>query len=258
MPFPAFFFPLLIFRPSMLRAPLCALIPSDCLVYSSMGDRLRQAQAEHPGYALRVVRLGSFLLCPGMSRHPIAQHGIAFLFSLPRTRPLSVLPRPAWFAIRQVGHSLGGGTAVLLTTMLRERPEFATVQCVAFACPGVVTLELARAIDGYVTTLVGILTTWQSYYVYTKYSRFGFSLIATSTAFASPQVNLGDVVPMFSAGALDQLRLDIVNSAWCAACSPCDWPDIPSRRPLANLTPHPSLPLRVGSKTSGVTLGSAA
>ena len=34
-----------------------------------------------------------------------------------------------------VGHSLGAGTAALLTYILREQPEFSSMTCVAFA-PG--------------------------------------------------------------------------------------------------------------------------
>lgn len=44
------------------------------------------------------------------------------------------------FTNRQiVGHSLGGGTAALLTYILREHKEFFSTTCVAFA-PGTVLL----------------------------------------------------------------------------------------------------------------------
>ncbi|PWZ09500.1 hypothetical protein Zm00014a_037013 [Zea mays] len=39
------------------------------------------------------------------------------------------------FKIKVVGHSLGGGTAALLTYVLREQKEFASTTCLAFA-PG--------------------------------------------------------------------------------------------------------------------------
>ncbi|KNC50160.1 Sn1-specific diacylglycerol lipase alpha [Thecamonas trahens ATCC 50062] len=50
-----------------------------------------------------------------------------------------------------VGHSLGAGTAALLT--LRMRAEFgARVRCFAYACPAVMTLELARACAPFTVT----------------------------------------------------------------------------------------------------------
>ncbi len=53
------------------------------------------------------------------------------------------------------GHSMGAGTAALVTTMLRETvPECAEARCYAMACPACMTLELADACREYVTSLI--------------------------------------------------------------------------------------------------------
>jgi hypothetical protein len=57
-------------------------------------------------------------------------------------------------AVTITGHSMGAGAAVLLTEMLRQRPETAHATCVAFACPAVLTAELAAAAAPYCTTLI--------------------------------------------------------------------------------------------------------
>ncbi|KAL6784898.1 hypothetical protein ACKKBG_A01585 [Auxenochlorella protothecoides x Auxenochlorella symbiontica] len=85
------------------------------------------------------------------------------------------------YAARVVGHSLGGGTAALLTMMLRERGgAFAEARCIAVACPACMTLELARSCAAYVTTVI----------------------------------NNADVVPCVSPGAADALRREVTASAW--------------------------------------------
>ena len=64
-------------------------------------------------------------------------------------------PVLAGYSLRIVGHSLGGGTAALLTMMLREKGgPFAGATCLALACPSCMTLELARSCGDYVTSLV--------------------------------------------------------------------------------------------------------
>mmetsp|Transcript_14504 Transcript_14504/g.46114 ORF Transcript_14504/g.46114 Transcript_14504/m.46114 type:complete len:322 (-) Transcript_14504:47-1012(-) len=60
------------------------------------------------------------------------------------------------YSLKVVGHSLGGGTAVLLTMMLRESPAFREATCVSFACPACLTEELSRACAPYVTSIVNV------------------------------------------------------------------------------------------------------
>eukprot|EP00798_Chlamydomonas_sp_ICE-L_P018827 gene18827-25373_t len=78
-------------------------------------------------------------------------------------------------------HSMGGGTAVLLTTMLRESmAECSDAKCYALACPACMTLELANSCKDYVTSVI----------------------------------NGTDIVPTFSAATVDELRTDVMHSSW--------------------------------------------
>ncbi len=62
----------------------------------------------------------------------------------------------------------------------RLREQYPTVTCVALACPGCMTLELAQSCAGYVTTVV----------------------------------NGTDLVPTMSPAAADALREEVMQSAW--------------------------------------------
>jgi len=80
-----------------------------------------------------------------------------------------------------VGHSLGGGTAAVLTMMLRDQhPLFSQARCYALACPSVMTLELSQSCASYVTSIV----------------------------------HGADVVPTFSAATMDVLRTEVAASHW--------------------------------------------
>ena len=83
-----------------------------------------------------------------------------------------------------IGHSLGGGTAAMLTMMLREQggPLLSDTQCIAIACPACMTLELAESCKDYVTTVV----------------------------------NNCDVIPTISPGSADRLRESMLHSSWYA------------------------------------------
>ncbi|KAL6635236.1 hypothetical protein ACP70R_027907 [Stipagrostis hirtigluma subsp. patula] len=84
------------------------------------------------------------------------------------------------FRIKIVGHSLGGGTAALLTYILREQQEFASATCVAFAPAACMTWELAESGEHFITTVI----------------------------------NGADLVPTFSAASVDDLRSEVTASAW--------------------------------------------
>ena len=82
-----------------------------------------------------------------------------------------------------VGHSLGGGTAAMLTMMLRESGGvFADANCIAIACPACMTLDLAKSCSGYVTTII----------------------------------NSADVIPTICPATADSLREEVMNSSWFA------------------------------------------
>jgi hypothetical protein len=85
------------------------------------------------------------------------------------------------FRLHLVGHSMGGGTAAMLTMMLRETGGcFSDVTCTAIACPACMTLELAKSCGSYVTTVI----------------------------------HGADVIPTISPGSVDALRQQVASSSW--------------------------------------------
>ncbi|KAL3134993.1 hypothetical protein ABBQ32_007945 [Trebouxia sp. C0010 RCD-2024] len=87
------------------------------------------------------------------------------------------------YKLKVIGHSLGGGTAAMLTMMMREWPEFGEVTCLAIACPSCMTLDLAHSCSTYVTTII----------------------------------NGADLIPTVSAGSADALREEVMQSSWYEA-----------------------------------------
>ncbi|MQL98293.1 hypothetical protein Taro_030998 [Colocasia esculenta] len=84
------------------------------------------------------------------------------------------------YKIKIVGHSLGGGTAALLTYVLREQQEFNSTTCVTFAPAACMTWELAESGRDFITSVI----------------------------------NGADLVPTFSAASVDDLRSEVTASAW--------------------------------------------
>lgn len=84
------------------------------------------------------------------------------------------------FNVMIVGHSLGGGTAALLTYILREQKEFSSSTCVTFAPAACMTWELAESGKHFITTII----------------------------------NGSDLVPTFSTSSIDDLRSEVTASSW--------------------------------------------
>ncbi|XVE65575.1 hypothetical protein DITRI_Ditri08aG0010800 [Diplodiscus trichospermus] len=84
------------------------------------------------------------------------------------------------YKVKIVGHSLGGGTAALLTYILREHKEFASSACFTFAPAACMTWDLAESGKHFTTTII----------------------------------NGSDLVPTFSAASVDDLRTEVTASSW--------------------------------------------
>ncbi|KAL2960230.1 hypothetical protein AAZX31_17G028400 [Glycine max] len=82
--------------------------------------------------------------------------------------------------VKIVGHSLGGGTAALLTYILREQKELSSSTCVTFAPAACMTWELGESGKHFITTII----------------------------------NGYDLVPTLSASSVDDLRSEVAASSW--------------------------------------------
>ncbi|KAK7294464.1 hypothetical protein RJT34_17353 [Clitoria ternatea] len=93
---------------------------------------------------------------------------------------LEALSHYPHYKVKIVGHSLGGGTAAILTYVLREQKELSVATCVTFAPAACMTWELAESGDNFITSII----------------------------------NGADLVPTFSAASVDDLRSEVTASAW--------------------------------------------
>ncbi|PON61966.1 Mono-/di-acylglycerol lipase [Parasponia andersonii] len=84
------------------------------------------------------------------------------------------------YKVKVVGHSLGGGTAALLTYILQEQKEFSSITCITFAPAACMTWELAESGKHFITSII----------------------------------NGSDLVPTFSTASIDDLRSEVTASSW--------------------------------------------
>ncbi|KAL5757355.1 hypothetical protein ACOSP7_019966 [Xanthoceras sorbifolium] len=103
-----------------------------------------------------------------------------WIAKLATPRLIEALGEYPGYELKIVGHSLGGGTAALLTYVLREQKELSTTTCVTFAPAACMTWELAES----------------------------------GTEFITSVINGADLVPTFSAASVDDLRAEVTASAW--------------------------------------------
>lgn len=93
---------------------------------------------------------------------------------------LEALKENPGYEVKIVGHSLGGGTAALLTYILREQKELSSISCITFAPAACMTWELAESGKHFITTVI----------------------------------NGSDLVPTFSTASIDDLRTEVTASSW--------------------------------------------
>nr|XP_043629268.1 uncharacterized protein LOC122600588 isoform X2 [Erigeron canadensis] len=93
---------------------------------------------------------------------------------------LEALKENPGYEVKIVGHSLGGGTAALLTYILREQKDLSFVSCITFAPAACMTWELAESGKHFITTII----------------------------------NGSDLVPTFSTASIDDLRTEVTASSW--------------------------------------------
>ncbi|RDX64220.1 hypothetical protein CR513_57244, partial [Mucuna pruriens] len=144
------------------------------------------------------------------------------------------------FKVKIVGHSLGGGTAALLTYILREQKEFSSSTCVTFA-PGIIVRYFLHFITPCackftelsqwryeISNCFSTLLLSRMYYVLIIQQLLIHCIIILSFAaacmtwelaesgkhFITTIINGSDLVPTFSTSSIDDLRSEVTASSW--------------------------------------------
>jgi len=128
-----------------------------------------------------------------------------------------------------VGHSLGGGTAAILTYVLREQKELSVTTCVTFAPGWFVAADaifsslnnaaLICKLKGYFGSILDHFVT--NIYLHSDsvendilfdYAAacMTWELAESGNSFITSIINGADLVPTFSAASVDDLRTEVV------------------------------------------------
>ncbi|KAK3016354.1 hypothetical protein RJ639_005738 [Escallonia herrerae] len=112
------------------------------------------------------------------------------------------------YQVKIVGHSLGGGTAALLTYILREQKELSSITCTTFA-PGITSIMSFISFActdaffhdaDFTYCFAAACMTWE--------------LAESGKHFITTIINGSDLVPTFSTASVDDLRSEVTASSW--------------------------------------------
>ncbi|KAF8401416.1 hypothetical protein HHK36_012355 [Tetracentron sinense] len=134
---------------------------------------------------------------------------------------LKVLGEYPDYKIKIIGHSLGGGTAALLTYILRECKELSSSTCVTFA-PGKNTcksVELCSNHSCVFASFGGNLGCWIPRELlrncpFRSSACMTWDLAESGKHFITTIINGSDLVPTFSTASIDDLRSEVTSSSW--------------------------------------------
>ncbi|KAK9850115.1 hypothetical protein WJX84_010104, partial [Apatococcus fuscideae] len=182
----------------------CSLEPDDVVSFRATSDHLQPAyclaRSVQHRQILLVVRgtksiydaltnlAGAYEAVEGGFAHHGMLKSAQWLLEREGHRLRSLLQQHPGYELRLIGHSLGGGTASLLCWLLHNmppdmpdwKPHLSSISCIAFACPPVLTSDLARSCSGHTTSII----------------------------------SQHDMVPRTSLSSLEELRKEILATKW--------------------------------------------
>lgn len=113
------------------------------------------------------------------------------------------------FGPQIIGHSLGGGTAALLTYILRERQELSTATCVAFASGSFLFL-LSFFANKDLLSGVWLMSACCLLPLLYAAACMTWELAESGNDCITCVINGADLVPTFSAASVDDLRAEVL------------------------------------------------